>query len=110
VIDHPEQVDHLLGLIRAALPLPARMAPRLLAQLRAQNPDLVPPTACRITQVDYGGDEAGIVCHLAREGADESGRLVVTSITHLDFDPRHPLTRQISAYQKHRTKRIKRAQ
>ncbi len=33
MIDHPVQVDHLLGLIRAALPLPARMTPRLLAQL-----------------------------------------------------------------------------
>ncbi len=86
------------------------MAPRQLAQLRAQNADLVPPTACRITQVDYGGDEAGIVCHLAREGADENGRLVVTSITHLDFDPRRPLARQIAAYQKHRIKRIRRAQ
>jgi len=110
VIDHPDQVDRLLARMRAALPMPARMTPRLLATLREQNPTLSPGAACRVTRVDYAGDEGGIVCHLAREGADESGRLVVTSITHLDFDPRHPLAREIAAYQKHRTKRLKRAQ
>jgi hypothetical protein len=110
VIDHPEQVERLLTRIRAALPMPARMTPRLMATLREQNPDLTPMAACRITRVDYAGDEGGIVCHLARDGEDESGRLVVTSITHLDFDPRLPLARDIAAYQKHRIKRLKRAQ
>ncbi len=109
MIDHPDQVDRLLTWMRAALPLPARMTPRLLATLRDQNPEAPSGSACRITRVDYAGDEGGVVCHLAREGADESGRLVVTSITHLDFDPRLPLAREITAYQKHRIKRLKRA-
>ncbi len=109
MIDHPDQVDRLLSRIRAALPMSARMTQRLLATLREQNPDLSPAAACRITRVDYAGDEGGIVCHLARDGEDESGRLVVTSITHLDFDPRHSLAREIAAYQKHRIKRLKRA-
>jgi len=110
VIDHPDQVARLLVALRAALPMPARMTPPLLATLREQNPALPAAAACRITRVDYTGDEGGITCHLAREGADESGRLVVTSITHLDFDPRLPLAREIAAYQKHRIKRLKRAQ
>ena len=107
--DHPDQVDRLLTRMRAALPMPARMTPRLLATLREQNPDLSPAAACRITRADYAGDEGGIVCHLAREGEDESGRLIVTSITHLYFDPRLPLAREIAAYQKHRIKRLRRA-
>lgn len=110
MIDHPDQVDRLLVALRTALPMPARMTPRLLATLRDQNPALPIAAACRITRVDYAGDEGGITCHLAREGADESGRLVVTSITHLDFDPRLPIAREIAAYQKHRSKRLKRAQ
>jgi hypothetical protein len=109
VIDHPEQVGRLLNRIRAALPIPARMTPRLMATLREQNPDLTPMAACRITRVDYAGDEGGIVCHLARDGEDESGRVVVTSITHLDFDPKLPLARDTAAYQKHRIERLKRA-
>jgi hypothetical protein len=32
----------------------------------------------------------------------------VPAFAHLRFDPRSPLTREISAYQKHRVKRIKR--
>lgn len=109
MIDHPDQVDRLLTRIRAALPMPARMTPRLMATLREQNPVLTSVADCRITRVDYAGDEGGIVCHLTRDGEDESGRLVVTSITHLDFDPRLPLARDIAAYQKHRIKRLKRA-
>lgn len=110
MIDHPDQVDRLLTRIRASLPMPARLTPRLMATLREQNLATPPDPACRIIRVDYAGDEGGIVCHLAHEGADESGRLVVTSITHLDFDPRQPLAREIAAYQKHRIKRLKRAQ
>lgn len=89
--------------------MPARMTPRLIATIREQNPDLTPVAACRITRVNYAGDEGGMVCHLARDGEDGSGRLIVTSITHLDFDPRLPLACDIAAYQKHRIKRLKRA-
>ncbi len=109
MIDHPDQVDRLLARMRAALPMPARMTQRLLATLREQNPTLSPAATCRVTRLDYAGDEGGIVCHLTRGGEDESGHLVVTSITHLEFDPRLPITRDIAAYQKHRTKRLKRA-
>jgi hypothetical protein len=66
--------------------------------------------ACRITRVDCAGDEGGIVCHLARDGGDENGKLVVASITHLAFDPRLPLAREIAAYQKLRIKRLRHAQ
>jgi hypothetical protein len=36
------------------------------------------------------------------------GRVFFASITHLRFDGRSPLTREIVAYQKHRTKRLQR--
>ena len=110
MIDHPDQVDRLLTRLREALQVRARLTPRLQVSLREQNQGLSPAATCQITRVDYAGDEGGIVCHLARVGDDQSGHLVVTSITHLDFDPRHPLTREISDYQKHRIKRPKRAQ
>ena len=107
MIDHPEQADRLLARMRAALPMPARMTPRLLATVREQDPGTPMAVACRVTKVDYAGDEGGIVCHLAR-GGDEEGKLIVTSITHLEFDPRLPLAREIAAYQKHRIKRLRR--
>lgn len=108
MIDDPDQVERLLDRMRVALPLPARMAPRLLATLRDQDPGTPLAAACRITRVDYAGDEGGIVCHLERDGGDEEGKLIVTSITRLEFDPRLPCAREIAAYQKHRTKRLRR--
>jgi hypothetical protein len=108
MIDDPDQVGRLLDRMRAALPLPARMTSRLLATLRDQAPETPLAAACRITRVDYAGDEGGIVCHLERDGGDEKGKLIVTSITHLEFDPRLPCAREIAAYQKHRTKRLRR--
>ena len=108
MIDHPDQVGRLLARMRAALPMPARMTPRLLATVQEQDPGTPMVAACRITKVDYAGDEGGIVCHLARDGGDEDGKLIVTSITHLEFYPRRPLAREIAAYQKHRIKRLRR--
>ncbi|MBX6384958.1 MAG: transposase domain-containing protein [Microbispora sp.] len=60
MIGHPDQVDRLLDKIRAALPLPARMTPRLLATVQDQDPATPRVTACHITRVDYAGDEGGI--------------------------------------------------
>jgi len=108
MIDDPDQVERLLGRMRAALPMPARMTPRLLATVRDQDPGTPLAAACSVTEVHYAGDEGGIVCHLARGGSDENGKLIVTSITHLEFDPRLPVAREIAAYQKHRTKRLRR--
>ena len=108
MIDDPDRVDRLLDRMRAALPLPARMTPRLLATVRDQDPATPLAAACSVTQVDYAGDDGGIVCHLERGGGDEKGKLIVTSITHLEFDPRLPCARGIAAYQKHRIKRLRR--
>ena len=108
MIDDPDQVARLLDRMRAALPLPARMTPRLLATVRDQDPATPLAAACRGTRVDYAADEGRIVCHLARDGSDEKGKLIVTSISHLEFDPRLPFAREIAAYQKHRVKRLRR--
>jgi hypothetical protein len=52
------------------------------------------------------GDEGGIVCKLDLGSTVE--KAAFTSITHLRFDPRLPLAREITAYQKHRVKRLRR--
>ena len=52
------------------------------------------------------GDEGGILCKLDL-GADAEN-VAFLSITHLRFDPRLPLAREINVYQKHRVKRLRR--
>ncbi len=105
MIDNPDQTDRLIARIKATLPLPARLAPELATTLQAQNPtSLIPPT-CSITWITYAGDEGGIVCRL--DFAQETEEAAFVSITHLRFDPRLPVARDIAAYQKHRVKRLR---
>ena len=91
----------------AALPVAARITPELQILLREQRGVTI-PTTCHITWISYAGDEAGIVCRV-ETGAD-TAEAVFTSITHLRFDPRIALTRETVAYQRHRTKRLRRQQ
>jgi hypothetical protein len=105
MIDHPDHVERLLESLNTALPMPARVTPELQTTLRKQNGTEI-PASCSVTWISYAGDEGGIVCRLDT-GAD-SANAVFTSITHLRFDPRLPLAREIAAYQKHRVKRLRR--
>jgi hypothetical protein len=106
VIDQPATVERLMAKLTAALPVPAHVTPELQAMLSNQNGGATIPTLCMITWISYMGDEGGIVCKLDL-GPDVKNE-AFTSITHLRFDPRLPLARDIAAYQKHRIKRLRR--
>ena len=106
MIDNPDQVERLLAKLEAALPVPARVTPELAATLLDNAHALFGSSACSVTWISYAGEEGGIMCRLSF--GDESENAVFTSITHLRFDPRLPLAREIAAYQKHRGKRIRR--
>jgi hypothetical protein len=107
MIDDPHLVEHLLDEIEMHLPLAAITSPALAAELRKRswNPPL--PRRCEVIRVDYAGDEGGIVCRLDFGIADYDSAHFV-SMTHLTFDRRTPLFRQIEAYRKHRLKRLRR--
>ena len=102
MIDRPEQ--RLMERLGTALPIPAHMTPEVRMTLRRQRGVTV-PADCSVTGISYAGDEGGIVCRL--EAPAEMAGAVFASITHLRFDPRLPLTREIIAYQKHRVKRLR---
>ena len=87
--------------------MPTRLTPEAAALLQARNAVAgeIPP-ACSITWVSYAGDEGGIMCGL--DFGHETEPAVVTSITHLRFDPGLPLAGDITAYQKRRVRRLQR--
>jgi hypothetical protein len=89
------------------LPLAARATPVLLASIRDQSGGIEVSPSCRVTRGHYLGDEGGILCHLAFD-ADVGPRAFIVSITHLLFDRRNPLAREIASYQKRRVKRLRR--
>lgn len=105
VIDNPAQAARLLEKLGPALPLPAHVVPELATMLRAQALNVDLPTECLVIAVRDGGDEAGIVCKLAF-GAGMA-KAVYASITHLRFDPRLPVVKDIAKYQKRRIKRLR---
>jgi hypothetical protein len=106
MIDNAEKTEQLLAKLQAALPMPARATPELIATLLAQTSVTELPTDWTVTAVSYSGDEGGIVCRINLHPMP--GNAVFASITHLRFDPRLPLAREIAAYQKHRVKRLRR--
>jgi len=96
----------------------ARQARRVTAAVGARNPGSDGHVAraifhdqdhleCTVTEVMYMGDEGGVMCHLTFDEEDAT-EVFLTSITHLAFDRRLPVAREIAAYQKHRIKRLRR--
>jgi hypothetical protein len=107
MIDNQSQVERLLHKLTEAMPLPAMASPALMAELRGRFSTNKVSLDCRVTKVTYAGDEGGIVCQLTFDAEEIKERFFV-SITHLAFDRRLPVAREITAYQKHRIKRIRR--
>lgn len=105
MIDNPDQTERLLARLQAALPLPARVTPELAATLQTKNTATELPRTCSITWISYAGDEGGIMCRLDFEREAETATFA--SITHLRFDARLPVARDIAAYQRHRVKRLR---
>jgi hypothetical protein len=101
--DNIRQVERLLDKLNAALPLATRATPALAAKLREEGGDAPPAAPWQINQVSYAGDQGGVMCRITFE----DGRNLQVAITHLSFDPRLPVARDIAAYQKHRIKRIR---
>jgi hypothetical protein len=107
VIDNLDQTGRLLCKLEESLPLAARATPALAGAIRWQSGGIEVSPSCRVTRVHYLGDEGGILCHLAFDG-DIGPSAFIVSITHLVFDRRNPLAREIASYQKHRIKRLRR--
>jgi hypothetical protein len=107
VIDNQDQVERLLCKLTEALPLSAIATPALIANLRERSSAAKITLDCKVTEVMYAGDEGGIMCHLTFD-EEEKKEVFLVSITHLAFDRKLPVAREIAAYQKHRIKRIRR--
>ena len=107
MIDNPAQVEALIAKLKAALPLSATVSAPMLAVLHEQSSGTDLPPRCQITGIHYAGDEGGIVCRLDF-GQEKAEKVFFASITHLTFDRRLLLAREIATYQKHRIKHIRR--
>src|ERR1700739_3654010 len=106
MIDDPEKTDRLVAELKASLPIETRLSQILMRAIVKQSPGLAIADSCNVVSIFYTGEEGGIVCGLDIGGPDTKTPYIV-SITHLGFDRRMPLFRQIDAYQRHRIKKLK---
>ena len=107
MIDNPHQVERLLDKLRASLPLIAAVTPAVAALIKQRGLAIHPAGKYQVISFDYAGDEGGIVCKL-QLGPVDTPQVLIVSLTHLLFDRRGPLGRQIAEYQKRRVKRLRR--
>lgn len=107
MVDDPAKMERLLERLKRSLPFSAILSPPAAAMINEQSGCRDVPPRCEVTQLHYAGDEGGIVCGLSL-AIDTGDRMLFISITHLLFDRRFPLAREITAYQKHRIKRMRR--
>jgi hypothetical protein len=106
MIDDPWKTDLLMSMLTEALPIEANVTQYLAGVLTQKSPEITLPKKCNVTSVFYTGDMGGILCGLDI-GGTETETAHVVSITHLTFDRRVPLSREIESYQHHRIKKLK---
>ena len=109
MIDDPNKTDLLMAMLKESLDIQTNITPYLASALAKQSPDIPIPGQCNVIDVLYSGDMGGIVCCLDIGGHDTDKRHLV-SITHLTFNRRIPLAREIEAYQRHRNKKLRKQQ
>ena len=106
LIDDMKKTEALMEKMRVVLPISAEISAHTLEALREDPTEPGFPRHCEVTAVNYVGDEGGIVCTLGF-ATGEASKVLISSITHLIFDRKNPLSREIRAYQKHRIKRLR---
>jgi hypothetical protein len=107
MIDDPEKTDLLIAKLKDLLPIDAAITKDLQRSLAAKSPAIAIPARCQVIDVLNLGDEGGVACCLDIGGSDTAAAHIV-SITHLLFDRRFPLFRDINTYQRRRIKKLKR--
>ena len=109
MIDDLDTVESLMERMRVAVPMRARVGRDVLQTLRRETPKATLSHRCNVTEVRYAGDEGGILCTLDFEDPASKAAYIV-SITHVKFERRNPLWRDIEGYKKRRIKRLRRFQ
>ena len=107
MIDDYDKTMLLVDKIKEALPIRANVTESLKKQMANESPKVILPDQCTVFDIVYSGDMGGIVCHLKINEGTHEDRILLVSITHLNFNPNVPLARDIDAYKKHRIKKLR---
>ena len=107
MIDDYDKTRELMHRMEAQLPIPARPTGAFFRSMRDKRIKITRDQQLQIKHLVYAGDEGGIMCDVTL--SQDAKEALLVSITHLRIDPRHPLAREIRAYQRERTRRLAQA-
>ena len=105
MIDDPEKTGRLIDVMVASLPFETRLSESVIRACQEKSPGQTIPARCNVVSIYYTGDEGGILCGL--DFGDSGTNVAYVSITHLIFDRKVSMFRQVDAYQRHRIKKLK---
>ena len=104
MIDNNFQTMELMEKIETRLPISVFPTKPLIQTMRESGIRLTSQKMLTIEKIRYMGDEGGIMCLLGGTGIQKE--LFVCSLTHLRISPRHPLFKEIHAYQRERKNKL----
>jgi hypothetical protein len=105
MLDHPEKTPRLLAALKAAVPFEVELAPSVIKQLQTENVAEADRARHVVSDFSYAGDEGGIISHLDR--SSEAGKVLLVSLTYVRVPRSMPLAQNVTDYQKHRLKKLK---
>ncbi|MCG6867729.1 MAG: hypothetical protein LJE91_03085 [Gammaproteobacteria bacterium] len=104
MIDDYKKTMKLIKYIEKNLPIFAYPAKNLVHSLRENNNQKIKAKEkLRIDRVLYLGDEGGIGCYIMIKNEKKA---LIVSLTHLRIEKRHPLFKEIRAYQLERIRKL----
>lgn len=104
-IDNYAEALALSNKLEAAIPFKVRPKKELVKLLHEQGKRVSLDDELEVTLVKYSGDMGGIMCTVGKNEQDKQA--IVTSLTHLRFDPTHPLADEVKEYQQNRIRGLK---
>jgi hypothetical protein len=99
-----QDTRRLLEAFRRCLPLVAHPRERLRACLTRIAQNGGSDSRCKVIDVFDAGETFGLMCHVEVGESGEPSRLV-TPITELSFDRKHPIARDIADYRRRRSQK-----
>lgn len=106
MIDDYDATMELIHKMETNLPIPARPTGAFIRAMKAQGVRIARDQELPIKRVFYMDDEGGISCDVTPAGMKEP---IICSITQIRIKSKHPLAKEIRAYQMERTKKLAQA-
>ncbi len=104
MIDNYSEVVDLISKMEEALPIPMYPTKAFAHLMREQGVKVKSKGEVLIEKIFYLGDEGGIMCAVVVPKQKEE--VFITSLTHLRVKAKHPLAKDIRAYQMRRIEKL----